>query len=65
MTRRLSLFLKSNTLEVGLDEVARGCLVGRVYAAAVVWNPYLEEVYEYDENISNMINSIRDSKKLN
>ena len=29
--------LKPELIEVGLDEVARGCLFGRVYAAAVIW----------------------------
>jgi ribonuclease HII len=29
-------------LEAGLDEVARGCLFGRVYAAAVIWHPDLK-----------------------
>ena len=27
----------SHVVEAGVDEVARGCLLGRVYAAAVVW----------------------------
>ena len=31
-------------IEVGLDEVARGCLLGRVYTAGVIWNnDYIEE----------------------
>jgi len=31
-------------IEVGLDEVARGCLLGRVYTAGVIWNnDYVEE----------------------
>jgi ribonuclease HII len=47
-----------NKLEVGVDEVARGCLVGRVYAAAVIWNPKLE-FFEIK------IPDIKDSKKLN
>ena len=54
----LNHFLKSDTLEVGLDEVARGCLAGRVYSAAVIWNPYLEELYDVK------IPNITDSKKL-
>ena len=42
-----------NNLEVGIDEVARGCLAGRVYAAAVIWPK------EVDDNII-----LKDSKKL-
>jgi len=33
----LKPFYQENTLECGLDEVARGCLFGRVYASAVIW----------------------------
>lgn len=54
----LKHFLKAGVLEVGLDEVARGCLAGRVYAAAVIWNPYLEKQFKYK------IPNITDSKKL-
>lgn len=43
---------QTDLLEAGLDEVARGCLFGRVYAAAVIWNP---EIVNPD---------IKDSKKL-
>lgn len=56
---RLNFFLKSNMIEVGLDEVARGCLAGPVFAAAVIWN----------KNINNLdcpeIKGIKDSKKMN
>jgi len=55
---KLKLFLEANKLEVGVDEVARGCLAGRVYAAAVIWNPYLENIW----NIK--LPDIKDSKKL-
>ena len=55
---KLKLFLEANLLEVGVDEVARGCLAGRVYAAAVIWNPYLENIW----NIK--LPDIKDSKKL-
>ena len=34
-----------NCMEVGLDEVARGCLLGRVYTAGVVWNNDFNEEY--------------------
>ena len=33
----LKQFYQENVLECGLDEVARGCLFGRVYASAVIW----------------------------
>ena len=42
--------LKTNNLEIGIDESGRGPLFGRVYAAAVIW-----------DGDSNLIN---DSKKL-
>lgn len=46
---------KKNIIEVGLDEVARGCMFGRVYTAAVIWpEDFVEE--------SNFV--IKDSKKL-
>ena len=35
---------KENIIEVGLDEVARGCMFGRVYTAAVIWpQDYVED----------------------
>jgi len=37
---------------VGVDEAGRGCMIGRVYAAAVIWNPDIDS------------NEIKDSKKL-
>ena len=46
---------KKNIIEVGLDEVARGCMFGRVYTAAVIW----PEDYIEDPNYI-----IKDSKKL-
>ena len=46
---------KKNIIEVGLDEVARGCMFGRVYSAAVIW----PEDFEEDPNYI-----IKDSKKL-
>ena len=55
---RLLRFMKPNVLEAGVDEVARGCLVGPVVAAAVVWNPELENIFNFK------IPEIRDSKKL-
>ena len=47
-TSNLKLYYQKDELEVGVDEVARGCLVGRVYAAAVIWNPSLKDVWNVD-----------------
>ena len=49
------MFKDSEFLEAGVDEVARGCLAGPVYAAAVIWPKELE----LEETIT-----LRDSKKL-
>lgn len=54
----LKLFFKKNIIEVGVDEVARGCLAGRVYAAAVIWNP------NFEEKTGIKIPDIKDSKKI-
>lgn len=55
--------LKKGLIEVGIDEVARGCLFGRVYASAVIWR----EEKDLD-NLLNIFNrnkmNIKDSKKL-
>jgi len=51
----------NNLIEVGVDEVGRGCLFGRVYAAAVIWNPNLSNCFD---DIEDDINLIRDSKRL-
>jgi len=45
-------------LEAGIDEVARGCLAGPVYSAAVIWPAELEPEDEWGEVF------IKDSKKL-
>lgn len=45
---------KENTIEVAIDEVARGCLFGRLYSAAVIWP------IDFD----NSKYKINDSKKL-
>lgn len=45
----------SNKLEVGIDEVARGCLAGPVFTSAVIWPKDLDCEFE---------NEIKDSKKL-
>lgn len=52
----MKLYLDENNLEVGVDEVARGCLLGRVYSAAVIWNK--ENDPDFDHPI------MKDSKKL-
>jgi ribonuclease HII len=56
-------FYNQNLIEAGLDEVARGCLFGRVYAASVIWRN--------DKDLNNLLNKlnmkhmiIKDSKKL-
>ena len=45
----------SDKLEVGIDEVARGCLAGPVFTAAVIWPKDLD---------CEIQNQIKDSKKL-
>jgi ribonuclease HII len=51
----LKLFKDDNDIEVGLDECARGVLLGRIYAAAVILPKKID-----DEKIK----LIKDSKKL-
>lgn len=55
---KLLRFITQNRLEAGVDEVARGCLAGPVVAAAVIWNPDLEKIFNIE------IPDIKDSKKL-
>ena len=45
-------------LEAGIDEVARGCLAGPVYSAAVIWSAELDIDDQWGEGF------IKDSKKL-
>ena len=52
----LKQFYTKDLLEVGIDEVARGCLAGRVYSAAVVWPKELDADHVHSQ--------IKDSKKL-
>lgn len=48
-------YCNKDEIEVGIDEVGRGCLAGPVYTAAVIWPP------ELDPSDTNTI--VRDSKK--
>jgi ribonuclease HII len=48
-------YYKENTLEVGIDEVGRGSLFGRVYVAGVILPNDLDDEYSH---------MIRDSKRL-
>jgi len=48
----LETYYQKNVMEVGVDEVGRGCMFGPVYAAAVYWDPEITS------------SLIRDSKKL-
>ena len=51
-------FYKKDVLEVGVDEVARGCLAGPVVSAGVIWPN------EIDDDLKIFENQIKDSKKL-
>ena len=51
-------FLNEELLEVGVDEVARGCLAGPVFSAAVIWPKEIDDDYLRFEA------QIKDSKKL-
>lgn len=51
-------FLHKERLEVGVDEVARGCLAGPVFSAAVIWPKEIDDDYIRFES------QIKDSKKL-
>lgn len=53
----LEHYYKPNVIECGTDESGRGCLLGPVFAAAVIWDPTISE---YIDNIP----EIRDSKKM-
>ena len=51
----LQKYLNEDDIEVGIDEVGRGCLCGPVYAAAVILpNKFPDDIYL----------QIKDSKKL-
>ena len=51
----LKTFYKENTIEAGIDEAGRGSLIGRVYAAAVIWDPNVIEPKGF---------ILKDSKKI-
>ncbi len=51
-------FYHKDRIEVGIDEVARGCLAGPVFSAAVIWPHEIDEEYRHMEDM------IKDSKKL-
>lgn len=53
-----SYYSSGEKLEAGIDEVARGCLAGPVYSAAVIWPSELEVEEQWGEAF------IKDSKKL-
>ena len=58
-------YADATTLEYGVDEVARGCLFGRVYAGAVVWklpSEQPEDPHEAVELSKGVV--IRDSKTM-
>jgi len=52
----MNYFYDRNNIEVGLDECARGVLLGRIYAAAVI--------FPYEFNNNKLDKLIVDSKKL-
>lgn len=52
----MKAYCNENEIEVGIDEVGRGCLAGPVYTAAVIWTDTIDPS---DEGII-----LKDSKKL-
>jgi ribonuclease HII len=52
----MKCYLEENELEAGIDEVARGCLFGRVYTAVVIWHKENDPQYEHP--------IMKDSKQL-
>jgi ribonuclease HII len=54
----LKPYQKENTLEVGIDECARGCLLGSVFIGAVILPDNIEELCEEFDI------KIKDSKKM-
>jgi ribonuclease HII len=60
-TIKLNDYYDEELMEVGIDEVARGCLAGPVYAAAVIWPKSFEDTLSDNYEL---YSSIRDSKKI-
>ena len=58
----LKLYKNNTKIEVGIDEAGRGSLIGRVYAATVIWNP---ELSEYENNLEKKINEIKNKNLKN
>jgi ribonuclease HII len=59
----LKFYSDPTNVEVGLDECARGCMFGRTYTAAVIWNPeFLNSIADDPDFV--LVHSIRDSKKM-
>ena len=52
----MALYNSDIVIEAGVDEVARGCLAGPVYAAAVIWPKELDDSIQHPR--------LKDSKKL-
>ena len=51
----LKAFFQEGQLEGGIDEAGRGTLIGRVYAAVVIWDPNIIEPKGFE---------LKDSKKI-
>ena len=67
MTSRLKLYHTLGKLEACIDEAGLGPLAGPAFCAVVIWNPFLETIWENTSRkkyISNMLDKIRDSKKM-
>ena len=54
----MNKFFSKDKVEVGIDEAGRGCLAGPVFTAAVILPK------EFDDELHELINQIKDSKKL-
>jgi ribonuclease HII len=51
-------YFNEDLMEIGIDEVARGCLAGPVFSAGVIWPKEIDDDYKSIEK------QIKDSKKL-
>lgn len=43
----MKLYYNETDIEAGIDEVARGCLLGRVYTCAVIWNKENDDEFDH------------------